>query len=223
MQFIDIHTHNNTITENLSIINVFPEDVYKISENKYYSLGLHPWEISNVNIDTQIKVINKNAQRKNILAIGETGLDKYKPDFQKQTEVFLQHIKIAEAHNKPIIIHCVIAYSELLEILKKEKLKIPIIIHRYSGNKIIADQLLKFNCYFSFGHELFNTKSKTAKIFKSIPETNVFLETDDSQMSIVNIYQKASEIKNINLEELNVNINHNFINCFGESFGKSFS
>ena len=217
-QYIDIHTHNNKSSENLTIINVFPEDIDTIKTDKFYSLGLHPWEISNVNSDEQIKIIKKNAGRINVLAIGEIGLDKFKPGFEKQTDVFIKQIKIAADLNKPIIIHCVKAYSELLEILKKERLKIPVIIHRYSGNKTIADQLLTYNCYLSFGHELFNTKSKSASVFKNIPDTNIFLETDDSDLSVFDIYLKAAEIKITNIEDLKVLINRNFTKCFGNLF-----
>ena len=92
------------------------------------------------------------------------------------------------------------------------------IIHRYSGNKTIADQLLKYNCYLSFGHELFNTKSKTASIFKNILNTNILLETDDSDLSVFEIYQKAAELKKINIEDLKVIINKNFTKCFGNLF-----
>ena len=215
MQFIDIHTHNNDQSENLTIINVFPEDINTIKEDKFYSIGLHPWEVLNVNIDEQIQIIKKNASRKNVLAIGEAGIDKYKPGFNIQKKVFIKQIQIAKDHNKPIIIHCVKAYSELLEILKKEELNIPIIIHRYSGNKTIADQLLKYNCYFSFGHELYNEKSKTANVFKCIPNSNILLETDDSTKPINDIYQKGSELKNIDIEDLKLIISQNFTNCFG--------
>lgn len=218
MQFIDIHTHSNKKTESLNIINVFPEDIDTIKKNRFYSLGLHPWEVLNVNIEEQLTVIKNYAEKPNILAIGETGLDKYKEAFDLQLKVFLRQIKIAGDHNKPVIIHCVRAYSELLEIFKKKELKIPVIIHRYSGNKTIADQLLKYNCYLSFGHELFNSKSKSARVFKNIPNANIFLETDDSALSIFEICQKASELKKINIEDLKVIINNNFTKCFGNLF-----
>ena len=213
-----IYTHSNKKTESLNIINVFPEDIDTIKKNRFYSLGLHPWEVLNVNIEEQLTVIKNYAEKPNILAIGETGLDKYKEAFDLQLKVFLRQIKIAGDHNKPVIIHCVRAYSELLEIFKKKELKIPVIIHRYSGNKTIADQLLKYNCYLSFGHELFNSKSKSARVFKNIPNANIFLETDDSALSIFEICQKASELKKINIEDLKVIINNNFTKCFGNLF-----
>ncbi|MCD4791601.1 MAG: TatD family hydrolase [Bacteroidales bacterium] len=213
MQFIDIHTHSGK-NDYFSIINLFPEEVNKIEKDKYYSLGLHPWEISNVNIDKQLSIIKEYADVNNIIAIGEIGLDKYKDAFELQHNVFLKQIQIAEEHNKPVIVHCVKAYSELLSVLKEKRLSIPVIIHRYSGNKTVAEQLMKFGCYLSFGHELFNTKSKVQRVFNTIPVEHLFLETDDSDKDIKQIYQKASEIKNLEIEILIKAINTNFENCF---------
>ena len=201
MQLINIHTHNKQ-SKGIALINLFPEDIGEIEETKFYSAGIHPWKVSEIDIDKQIEIVKRTATLKNILAIGEIGLDKLHPDFELQKAVFLKQIDIAKDVRKPIIIHCVKAYSELLEILKKETLKIPIIIHRYSGNITIAGELLKFGCYLSFGHELFNTKSKTPKVFKKIPLDYLFLETDDA------------EIKEIPIETLKTQILQNFKTVF---------
>ncbi len=213
MQFINIHNHNKQCT-NLALINLFPEDVAAIEETKFYSVGIHPWEVSKIDIDEQINTIKKAASLKNVLAIGEIGLDKLHSNFDLQKDVFLKQINIAKEVEKPIIIHCVKAFSELLEILKTEKLKIPVIIHRYSGNITIAGELLKFGCYLSFGHELFNTKSKTPKVFKKLPLENIFLETDDAEITIEAVYKKAAEIKNVTVTEINEKILSNFNICF---------
>ncbi len=214
MLFIDIHTHNK-IQKNFALINLFPDDISEISEKNFYSAGIHPWKVTKINISKQLSVIENTAKQKNILAIGEIGLDKFHPDFELQKDVFLNQLHIAETLKKPVLIHCVKAYSELLEILKKENLNIPVIIHRYSGNITIAKELIKFGCYFSFGHELFNEKSKTPKVFKKIPAENIFLETDDADISIEKIYEKAGEIKEISTENINKQILSNFNFVFG--------
>ena len=213
MQLIDIHTHNSK-NDYFSIINLFPEEVNKIEKNKYYSLGLHPWEVANVNIDKQLSIIEEYAAVSNIIAVGEIGLDKFKSAFDLQHNVFLKQIQIAEKQNKPVIVHCVKAYSELLSVLKEKNISIPVIIHRYSGNKTVAEQLIKFGCYLSFGHELFNTKSKVQKVFNTIPVEHLFLETDDSDKNIKQIYQKASELKKIKVDEIIESVNTNFEKCF---------
>ena len=106
------------------------------------------------------------------------------------------------------------AYSELLSVLNEKQLKIPVIIHRYSGNKTVADQLINFGCYLSFGHELFNERSKVPRVFKNISEEHILLETDDSEMSIEEIYNKACELRNLKLPELQKRIIANFETCF---------
>lgn len=214
MKFINIHTHKKENCKNC-IINLFPEDVNVIENDKPYSIGIHPWELKN-NIVKQLEIVKEYSHKENIIAIGEIGLDKYHDNFEFQKEVFIKQINIANAVNKPIIVHCVKAYSELLEILKKEQIKVPIIIHRYSGNKTIAKELTKFGCYLSFSHELFNSKSKVQKVFKQQALENIFLETDDSEISIEEIYKKASEIKGIELNKLKTCILQNYKTIFSE-------
>lgn len=209
MIFINIHTHNKNCNKNC-IINLFPDETNFIEDNKLYSIGIHPWEVSKVDISGQLKTVEKHSHKKNIIAIGEIGLDKYHENFELQKKTFLKQVEIAKSVDKPIIVHCVKAYSELLEMLKKEKLQIPVLIHRYSGNKTIAKELVKFGCFLSFGHELFNSKSKVQKVFKQQPLENIFLETDDSEISIEKIYEKACEIKEIKIKVLQEAILFNF-------------
>ena len=213
MKFINIHTHNFTANK-FSVINLFPEDIETIESDRFYSIGIHPWDVSKNSVDKQLRILSETAQKETILAIGEIGLDKLHPEFNLQKAVFLKQINIAKTLNKPIIVHCVKAFSELLEILKKEDLKIPVIIHRYSGNITVAEQLLKFGCYLSFGHELFNSQSKVPKVFNKIPLENIFLETDDAEITIEEVYKKAAEIQAISVTEISEKIMSNFKTCF---------
>ena len=196
MKYIDIHTHTESTSPGvLSVFNVFPDKIPEIKENQLYSVGIHPWYVNPGNLDKELNIIEELASKSNFIAIGEIGLDKLKPNFELQKEVFLKQINLAEKLNKPIVMHCVRAYNELLQILKQEKLTVSVIIHRFSGNKETAEQLLKYNVYLSFGEVLLNPDSKTSKIFKEIPESNFFLETDDSDISISEIYKAASFLK----------------------------
>jgi len=213
LKLINIHTHNKKYNNNC-IINLFPNETNCIEDNKFYSIGIHPWDVAKVDISKQLEVIEEYSHKKNILAIGEIGLDKYHDNFELQKKIFLQQIEIANSIDKPIIVHFVKAYSELLEILKTNIIKVPIIIHRYSANKTIAKELIKFGCFLSFGHELFNSKSKVQRVFKQQPLENIFLETDDSEISIEDIYKKASEIKDIEIKLLQESIVYNFVQIF---------
>jgi len=217
-QYIDIHTHKRR-SGAISMLNLFPEESDLIIEDNFFSIGLHPWEVTNVDIDIQLNLVKDSAKKSNVLAIGEIGLDKYKPDFELQTAIFLKQINIAKAAQKPIIVHCVKAYSELFKLLKDTEFDFPVIIHRYSGNITIAEQLIKSSCYFSFGHELFNEGSKTSKVFKKIPISKIFLETDDSDVAIQEVYAKASEIKQMNIYEMITAVRSNFNDCFDLQLG----
>jgi len=213
MKIINIHTHNH-YTNTVSVINVFPEDVDSIVPEKFYSTGIHPWNVTKINIPEQLQIVSETVKKENIIAVGEIGLDKLHPEFDLQKETFLEQIKIAEETGKAIIVHCVKAFSELLEILKKEKPTVALIVHRYSGNITIAEQLIKLGCYLSFGHELFNEKSKTPKVFKKIPLKNIFLETDDADIHISAVYQKAAELKVVPVELITAAVFSNFKTCF---------
>jgi TatD DNase family protein len=211
--YINVHTHKNS-SNKYTIRNLFPEETDQIIDSGIYSVGLHPWEVQHSDIQKSLDAVKKAAQLPNVIAVGEFGLDKYRDAFDLQYEVFLKQIEIAIKVEKPIVIHCVKAYSELLEIVKEKQLEIPVIIHRYSGNRTIADQLIKFGCYLSFGHELFHEKSKVPRVFKTLPEDHILLETDDSDLTIETVYQKAAELRNIELPELQKRIIANFETCF---------
>jgi len=151
-----------------------------------------------------------------VLAVGEAGLDKsIDTPLSVQKQAFEQQVEIAENVNKPLIIHCVRAYSEILYYRKNSNQNIPWIFHWFNSSVQTANDLIGKNCYLSFGHMLFNENSKAFKSFLSVPPENIFFETDDAGYSIVEIYNQASLLKKMPVEELKKRICTNFKNCFG--------
>ncbi len=211
--FINIHTHQ-AHEGDFEIINLFPEEVGMIVAERYYSVGIHPWDVATADIEIQMRITDAFATHPNVLAVGEIGLDKMKPEFELQKEVFETQFEIAERIGKPIIVHCVKAYSELQEILNRRQTQIPVIVHRFSGNKTIAEQMIRFGCYLSFGHELFNVRSKTRAIYKAIPLNRIFHESDDAEIGIREIYAEGARIRGIKEEELQAQILINYGRCF---------
>lgn len=201
MQFVNIHTHFAGNDNQIVIINSLPQD--DVNENKYYSCGIHPWFIQN-NWDIQQEQLRNKILQKNVIAIGECGLDKLKgADFNLQQEVFIHHIKLANEFNLPLIIHNVKSHQEILNLLFQFKNKQKVIFHGFNNNLRIAHQIIQNACYLSFGTALFNPKSNAVQVLKAIPYEIFFLETDDStQYSIEEVYAKASEILNIPLQKL---------------------
>lgn len=201
MQFVNIHSHFAGNENQIVIINSLPQD--DINKNKYYSCGIHPWFILN-NWYIQLEQLRNKILQKNIIAIGECGLDKLKSaDINVQQEVFIHHIKLANEFNLPLIIHNVKSHQEILNLLFQFKNKQTVVFHGFNNNLRIAHQIIQNGCYLSFGTALFNPLSNATQVLKAIPYEKFFLETDDStQYSIEEVYAKASEILNIPLQKL---------------------
>jgi len=213
MHYINIHTHQSQNKAYTEIINLFPENAEKIiSENpdSLFSVGLHPWYI-NENSDILLKEIEKLSEYSSIVAIGETGLDKLcETDFSTQIEVFKTQIKIAEKARKPLIIHCVKAYQEIFTVKKELQIKVPMIFHGFRGKPALAEQILHYDCCLSVGEKLL----QNAETIKMIPVEKLFIETDESNVDISEIYKKVAAVKNISVEKLARQIQTNFKTIF---------
>jgi TatD DNase family protein len=207
--YINIHVHERHSKTCIEVINLFPENAEKIisgNPDLLFSVGLHPWYIGK-NPEELIQEVEKLSFYKNVIAIGEVGLDKVcKTDFIKQTEVFKAQIRIAEKAEKALIIHCVKAFSEILEIKKECQVKVPMIFHGFRGNPVLAEQLLQHGCFLSLGEKsLQNTET-----IKAIPVEKLFMETDESKVPISKIYNAVAKIKNIPQQELVEQMQLNF-------------
>lgn len=213
--YIDIHTHSwanrHTVTEVYNLLSTNIDEI-AIENNKYYTVGIHPWH---VNSEFIIEKIKKVCERSNVLAIGEIGIDRaIDIPIEKQTDYFIKQLQLAITLNKPVVIHSVKAYSDVLAVLKKTKPIIPIIFHDYNDTFQTYKQLIKYNTYFSFGFRLMNITSKAYRTFKKIDIERIFLETDTYILSIEEVYNKAAKIRGIETEDLLKQCFLNFNNCF---------
>ena len=173
-----------------------------------YSVGIHPWYINRDNINDELSKMKIAALKENVLALGECGLDRLcQTDFKLQEKVFIEQIKWANEIAKPLIIHCVKAHHETLQILKEHNKTSPVIFHGFNNKEEIAQKIISQGYYLSFGKQLMNPTIE--KIFSKISLEHIFLETDDSDISIDEIYKQASKIKNISAERLSLQIKKN--------------
>jgi TatD DNase family protein len=213
MEFFNFHTHQFTNQSTiLELVNQYPQEFD--ASIPFYSIGIHPWYIKEDRIDEDLRIIEEKLQTKNCLAIGECGLDKrIEISFDQQIIVFEKQLALAEKYKKPVVIHCVAAFQEIIAIKKKMKVSVPMIIHGFSKNSQLATQLIAAGFYLSFGKYLLkNPDLKT--VFQDIPTDRFFLETDTIEESIEQVYDLASEYKNITIKELQEIISSNFINMF---------
>lgn len=213
---IDIHRHTSYYEADIILRNVFHDEPLSPEEKGYHSVGLHPWHIHQGSIDKDMGKVRQKANYKNVIAIGETGLDKTRDtSTETQESIFEAHIEIAKHLHKPIIIHCVRSYNELIQMRIKSKHKQPWMVHWFNASTEMANDLIRHNCYLSFGISLFNESNKAYRAFKKIPLERIFLETDDADISIKDVYAKASELRGIPQIKLEKTIEQNFKTCFG--------
>lgn len=212
---INIHSHKQKEEGRKSIINIYPSQLNEIDASKKYSLGLHPWFINPASYLKELELVEENVQLQNILAVGEAGLDKRcNTPFEIQEKVLIRQIEISEKTGKPLIIHCVKAHNELIQLKKKYNPKSVWIIHGFNSRQAIADQFIKHGFYISFGKALSKDGTNAQLVFKSIPLNRCFLETDDDDISIDEIYRAASILKKISFAGLNNNLTKNFNTVF---------
>jgi TatD DNase family protein len=184
-------------------------------ENESVSVGIHPWSVSEELFSEQLEILEFLAADSRVKAIGEIGLDKLKgPDLKLQEEVFLKQIRIAETVRKPIVIHCVKSFNELIAIKKVVRPKVPMIIHGYNRKADLAIELTKKGFFLSFGKALIGAELVKSAL-KNIPLSQVFFETDDDNELIVSeVYKSASEVLNIEMEELKDSIYQNYLELY---------
>ena len=206
--FFNIHTHVSVHPES-EILSLAPEELSTDNRSFYASVGIHPWTLTEKNANIQWKALYESIKDKRIVAIGECGLDKLKgPSMELQTAVFKQEAALAEDSSLPLIIHCVKAFNELIQLKKEISPCQPWIIHGFRGKLPLALDCIRHGFYLSIGsHFQENT-------LKAIPLERLFIETDESEESIGSIYQRIAETKGISQQELIEAINKNLRKVF---------
>ncbi|RAR46975.1 TatD family hydrolase [Flavobacterium lacus] len=212
-KLFNLHTHSYTNQENiLELVNQYP---WEFDEKiPLYSIGIHPWYIDESRLDSDLQLINEKLSLSNCLALGECGLDKrIEIPMEIQEKVFKAQILLAEKHQKPLVLHCVAAFQEIIQIKKEQKVTVPMIIHGFSKNEQTAKQLLDNGFYLSFGKYLLRNP-ELKSVFQSVPNNRLFLETDTIEESLEEVYALAANYKSIEIEEIKSIIQTNFEKVF---------
>jgi len=200
-----------------------------------YAVGLHPLD-SNKWTSTTANQIQKFATSDpRIVAIGETGLDFYKAENQKQQKfVFKQQLTIAQQLNKPLIIHCRDAANSMAEILysfqKNHKL-VRGVMHCWGGNPEETKMFLDLGFYISFsGIVTFKNALQIQESAKIVPDDRLLVETDcpflapvpkrgqrNEPAYVKYVAEKVAELRGVTLENLAVQTSKNACKLFGFS------
>lgn len=210
---INIHSHGPATGEEWVLKNVF-EHFDRLPGTGWYSMGLHPWYLRENDWKGQLALLRAKSEQPNVLAIGECGLDKVCPtDPALQKLVFTEQVKLANEIGKPLIIHCVRAFDDVLSVLKHNGNKVPVIFHGFYRGLQLANKLLGEGHYLSFGKAL--DLKTLQQVLKQLPPDRIFLETDDASISIESRYQLAAESLQIGQDSLSLQIQKNAVTVFG--------
>ena len=131
-----------------------------------------------------------------------------------QEEILEVQVRLAEELCKPLIIHCVKAYSELIAVRKRTKSSVPWIVHGYNNNERILRQLLDCEFYISVGAALSDSRSNAFQLLRMIPAERLFLENDDKEVEISVIYETASAILGVDVETMKEITGNNYNKVF---------
>jgi TatD DNase family protein len=220
--FIDIHTHQvhkNSVV--VQVLNLMPGDPVPVFTGRnFYSAGLHPWKLLSAEENNDRLLMLEDAlELDQVIFVGECGLDKLSnTDYQEQIRVFKAQVFMAEEYQKPLIIHCVKSWNEVLEIYKTKHPSVPWIFHGFNGHPELIRQFSGDNIWFSFGEWLLKGHAKAIESLKILPLEKVFFETDVFDGSVGSIYEKAAEIMKISVESLKESIWENFNRIENVSF-----
>jgi TatD DNase family protein len=215
--FIDIHTHGTTRSNGVFAVQnlMAHEDIIPSAiESVSFSFGIHPWFLAENNFAKQIRLVEEASAIDSVIAIGEAGFDKIKgPSADLQRKAFEEQVMISEIRKKPLFIHCVRGWDELLSVHKMLKPKMAWMVHGYRGNNELAAQLISKGMYLSFWYD-FVLGTRSAGLLRYVPPDRIFLETDGADVDIRDIYMKVSVDLNISAEELKSLILLNYITFF---------
>ncbi len=215
--YIDIHTHEARATEGIFSVESLMAHQNLQPDNRSgmaFTAGIHPWYLTEDNHLQLMDYMHAVAGNTGLIAIGEAGFDKLRgPSIELQRKIFEEQLIIAGEIQKPVIIHCVRSWDELLATHRRQRAGLPWLIHGFRGKSELAVQLLKRGMYLSFWFD-FILRPESAKLLKSLPMDRIFLETDGADVSIKDIYKKVAGDLDIPVDELKATIFSNFKRLF---------
>ncbi len=131
------------------------------------ALGIHPWQAGHFQIESlqQLETLLATHPEAHI---GEIGLDKCKDDFYQQVDFFEAQLMLAQKYNRPVHIHSVRAWGEIMPILKKHA-DLTFLFHGFSGDKNVVKFFQNYRAFFSL--------HKANKI-PLIPAEKLLIESD---------------------------------------------
>jgi TatD DNase family protein len=183
--YCDIHTHRfPSHAEDIALVSRDIRESWTPVAGCHYALGIHPWFADR----KMLPLLQTYAGHSQVAAIGETGLDRNaNAPLSLQKEIFEAQAALACELRKPLIVHCVKAWSEVMNVRRRICPHVPCIIHGFRGNAQLAGQLLQNGFYLSFG-----SRFQQEAVLQAWNAHRLLAETDDKNINIREIYALLS-------------------------------
>ena len=195
------------------------------------SVGVHPNETEGH--DPSIDELIALADDKDVVAIGETGLDYFRSegDLTWQHDRLRRHVAASRETKKPLIIHMRDATEDTLRILKEEKAdEVGGVMHCFVEDWETAQRALDLNFMISFsGIVTFNSAKELQEVAKKVPKDKMLVETDSPYLApvpfrgksnqpayVVNVAEKIAALREISIDEVADLTTKNYVNLFGK-------
>ena len=239
MELFDSHAHYNDekfdIDRNELIKSIYNEGItrivcagYNVEQSKfaldlakefhfmYSTCGISPNDIEDF-VDSNLEKIEEISKDNKVVAIGEIGLDYYwnKENKEKQKELFIKQIEIANRLNKPIVIHTRDAWVDTIEILKDHPVNKKGVFHCCPLNQELIKEAVKLGFYISFSGNITFKNAKSEPCVSLVPMDRILIETDSPYLSpepfrgkrndsrnVKLVAQKIADIKGVTIEEV---------------------
>lgn len=163
----------------------------------YASIGIHPWFIDSIKSgwEQRMDLFLKNNP---FLMIGEIGLDGTKKKKEKQTEIFLKSLILAKKYQRPVHIHAVKSWNEILFHIKNFQ-NLTFLFHRFKGSNEIVQELKKYDVWYSLN---------STKTIDYLPKNKILTETDCSS-SIYPVKKLTELVDNFFISKVDLEQNFN--------------
>jgi TatD DNase family protein len=208
--YVNIHTHER-VGEGIEVVSAIALSESLPLPLPPFSIGIHPWQVGKVDIRAALQQV-ATAQAN---VIGEVGLDyAVQGDRELQTEVFRAQLMIAAENKLPVVLHSVRAFEPVMKILSDYTLPV-VIFHGFVGSPRQAEAAVSKGYYLSFGEQSLRS-SRTVEAMRSVPLRQIFFETDESALTITEIYRLAAEVLGVGVDELKLQIFENYIKVFSQ-------
>ena len=175
-------------------------------DNVYGAIGVHPWYVSEIHDGWDTKLVELLTANPKLM-VGEIGLDKNRPDMEKQIAVFVRQLQIAHDLHRVAHIHCVGAWGKIMDILRTCDLPSAMVLHAFSGASELVPELAKMGAYFSFGTSICDARhARMRQSLDMAPLMRVLVESDapDKTMPITipDTVAEIAKIRGLDVEQI---------------------